>query len=207
MVSTLWTHPSKLHVSVVERFGLPNADNKIMTNDYILTLTYDKSNESIAARLGPAPVAFAHAVGVVRVRAVSADSRLPHAGSLLLKRARDAVARRRKRNGARRRQRRRRIRPPQLLAASELKVSHAVHSTNRRDKAICATEESGIVVFPCGAGKRRCSFARRRENAQLSEHTRAQLRITGRFTNRRRSLEETDVGRHHLLLLHRRETD
>ena len=47
MVSTLWTHPSKLHVSVVKSFGLPNAENKIMTNDHILALTYDKTNDSI----------------------------------------------------------------------------------------------------------------------------------------------------------------
>lgn len=47
MVSTLRLYPSTLHVSVVKSFGLPNAENKIMTNDYTLNLTYDKSDDSI----------------------------------------------------------------------------------------------------------------------------------------------------------------
>jgi len=47
MVSTLRMYPSTLHVSVVKSFGLPNAANKIMINDYTLNLTYDKFDDSI----------------------------------------------------------------------------------------------------------------------------------------------------------------
>ena len=47
MVSTLWTHPSTLHVSVVQSFGLPNAQNKIITNDYVIHMTYGTRDDSL----------------------------------------------------------------------------------------------------------------------------------------------------------------
>jgi hypothetical protein len=47
MVSTLWYRPSTLHVSVVQAFGLPNKENKILTGTNVVYLTYDKTNDQL----------------------------------------------------------------------------------------------------------------------------------------------------------------
>ena len=47
MVSTLWYRPSTLHVSVVQSFGLPNKENKILTGTNVVYLTYDKTNDQL----------------------------------------------------------------------------------------------------------------------------------------------------------------
>ena len=47
MVSTLWYRPSLLHVSVVQSFGLPNKDNKIVTGTNVLYLRYDNNNDQL----------------------------------------------------------------------------------------------------------------------------------------------------------------
>ena len=47
MVSTAWTRPSTLHVSVVQAFGMPNVENKIFTDRYVLHLTYDRTDDAL----------------------------------------------------------------------------------------------------------------------------------------------------------------
>jgi len=47
MISMLWRRPSKLHVSIVQTFGLPNADNKIVTETHIVHVAYDRSNDQL----------------------------------------------------------------------------------------------------------------------------------------------------------------
>ena len=47
MVSTAWTRPSTLHVSVVKTFGLPNVHNKIFTDSHVLHLRYDRSDDTL----------------------------------------------------------------------------------------------------------------------------------------------------------------
>ena len=67
------------------------------------------------------------------------------------------------------------------------------------DKAICATEESGIVVFPCGAGKTALFI---REATRKTRNCRNILVLSyesqGVLQTADVVLEETDVGRHHL---------
>jgi len=47
MVSTAWTRPSTLHVSGVRAFGIPNAQNQILTDRHILHMTYDRADDAL----------------------------------------------------------------------------------------------------------------------------------------------------------------
>lgn len=46
-VSTSMMAPSTLHVSVVEKFGLPNRYGTIQCDDYLLHVRFDYRNESL----------------------------------------------------------------------------------------------------------------------------------------------------------------